>query len=143
MRRLYNILFAASLTLVVLACVKPEDPDTSALIYGDWIASKLFINNEYEPNPPVSTTDYYSLSLDFNGSYTYVERSGRISVGTWGLRETGNGKELDLSGHSGEVMTFLVVSLKTDELHLVRNITNSSIGALEIRYIMRRGSVEF
>lgn len=139
MKRIYNILLTASLALMVFACAKPEDPDTSSLIYGDWIVNRLFVNGEYEPNPTPNMLNSIALSLDFDDTYRFVDRAGRISVGTWEIQGGESSSDLVLTDEDGSISTFNIVSIKSNELHMVRNVATSA-GDLNLRYIMRRGS---
>jgi hypothetical protein len=139
MKRFYSGLLIACLALIIFSCVKPEDPDTTAMIYGDWIVQRVFVNGELEQQPNPSVVSYISLSLEYDGSYKFVDRTGRISVGTWEVLSASN---LVLTDEIGPVLTFEIVSIKTNELHMVNNLSTAA-GELSLRYIMRRGTQNF
>lgn len=138
MKRVYNSLLIASLALLIFSCAKPEDPDTRAMIYGDWRVQRVFVNGELEQNPS-SVVSYISLSLEYDGTYVLVDRTGKVSVGTWEVQEPDN---LMLTDEEGPVTTYEIVAIKDNQLHLVVNLATAA-GDLNLRYIMHRGTQNF
>ncbi|MDN4164170.1 hypothetical protein QWY31_01590 [Cytophagales bacterium LB-30] len=133
MKKLFNYIMVIGAVLYISACAKPEEPTMSQMAPGEWDIEEVYVNGEIDNSSGYSAV---SLFLERNDTFLFVERSGRSFAGTWAIDDAGS--TLTLTATTGEVLTFNIIAMRFDHIHMVRTVTSPLAGDIELRYVLSR-----
>ena len=133
MKKLFNYIMVIGAVLYISACAKPEEPTMSQMAPGEWSIEEVYVNGEIDNNGNYAAV---SLFLERNETFLFVEKNGRSFAGTWTLDDAGS--ILTLTATSGEILAFNVIAMRFDHIHMVRTVSSTIAGDIELRYVLNR-----
>lgn len=117
--------------LLAVACADPEQPTLSQQVIGEWVVDEYYVDGQSN-----GTGIIERFFLERDGSFLLEDDNNIVIVGDW----TSTDDSITLTGTDAATTTyeFSVVFIGPEKMQLLQTITNSTIGTIEIRYLLNR-----
>jgi hypothetical protein len=132
MNKMKYFLVFFGISVLLNACVKPDDPTEVQILTGEWMVKNVIANGQINIPDDVFMVNSV-LHLDRNETFLFINVDGRANAGTWAATDT----RLTLTGNQGNI-AFNIVYLKYDKLHVYYTFGNQLTGEIELRYLFER-----
>ncbi len=130
MNRLKYIIVFFGLAILMNACMKPEEPATAQILAGKWEVISVIADRQVNFPDNVFLANSV-LHLDRNETFLFINVDGRAKAGTWSATDS----QLTLTDPNDGNITFNIVYMDYNKLHVYYTISNQLTGDIELRYL--------
>jgi hypothetical protein len=110
--------------------MKPEEPATAQILAGKWEVISVIADRQVNFPDNVFLANSV-LHLDRNETFLFINVDGRAKAGTWSATDS----QLTLTDPNDGNITFNIVYMDYNKLHVYYTISNQLTGDIELRYL--------